>query len=212
MNPDFPDLQQSYDRVAAAYAARVFDELAQKPLDRALLERFAAHVRPLGPACDLGCGPGHVGRFLRECGLRVLGVDPSAGMLAQARRLQPELPLVQGGMPDLPFADGVLGGIAAFYSIIHLPRASQPRAFAEMRRVLCAGGALLIGFHIGDADVHLGEWWETPVSLDFLFFQRAEIERRLRDAGFQIEESIEREPYADVEVATRRGYILARAP
>ena len=51
------DLRHSYDRVAHEYAHRIHGELAHKPLDRALLDRFALEVRGRGPVCDLGCGP-----------------------------------------------------------------------------------------------------------------------------------------------------------
>jgi hypothetical protein len=34
----------------------------------------------------------------------------------------------------------------------------------------------------------------------------------LREAGFEIEETIEREPYPDVEHQSRRCYIFARQP
>jgi hypothetical protein len=36
------DVRRSYDEVADEYARRIFDELAGKPLDRQLLDRFAA--------------------------------------------------------------------------------------------------------------------------------------------------------------------------
>lgn len=79
-------LQTSYDRVAADYTAHIADELAGKPLDRALLLAFAEQVRPLGPVADLGCGPGHVAAFLAEAGVAVEGIDYSSGMVAQAAR------------------------------------------------------------------------------------------------------------------------------
>ena len=57
-------VQTSYDRVAEEYVARLFGELEHQPLDRQLLDRFAARVQVIGTACDLGCGPGHVARYL----------------------------------------------------------------------------------------------------------------------------------------------------
>jgi trans-aconitate methyltransferase len=69
------DCQASYDLVADEYVRRIFDELRHKPLDRQLLDRFAAGVRDAGPACDMGCGPGHVARYLHERGLEVCGID-----------------------------------------------------------------------------------------------------------------------------------------
>ena len=50
------DTQASYDRVADEYVRHIFDELRNKPLDRQLLDRFAASVRDVGLACDLGAG------------------------------------------------------------------------------------------------------------------------------------------------------------
>jgi hypothetical protein len=60
------DYRTSYDQVTDEYVQRIFDELQHKPLDRQLLDRFAMSVRDVGPACDMGCGPGHVARYLHE--------------------------------------------------------------------------------------------------------------------------------------------------
>src|SRR5262249_46955522 len=180
--------------------------------DRAFLDRLAELVRPLGPACDLGCGPAHVARYLRGHGLSVVGVDLSREMLLNARRLNPGMELLQGSMLALPLADASLGGIAAFCSVIHVPRVELPFAFAEIRRALRPGGVLALAFHFGEGDVHTVEWWGHKVALDFYFFARAEIERQLTMAQFHISESVEREPYAEVEHPTRRAYILARTP
>ena len=203
------ELQDGYSRVAGEYAARIYDELAHKPLDRTLLDRFAERVRGVGPACDLGCGPGQVARYLYERGVEVLGVDLSPGMVAQARRLNPGIPFQTGNMLALDVPNAAWAGIAAFYSVIHIPRADLPRAFRELHRVLRPNGVLLLAFHIGQEAVHLDEWWGEPVSLDFFFFQPEEIARLLRDTGFVVEEQIERAPYPDVEHQSRRAYILA---
>jgi SAM-dependent methyltransferase len=203
------DLQAGYSRVAGEYAARIYDELAHKPLDRALLDRFAERVRGVGPVCDLGCGPGQVARYLHDRGVDVLGVDLSPGMVAQAQRLNPGISFQTGNMLALDVPDASWAGIAAFYSIIHIPRADLPRALGELHRVLRPGGVLLLAFHIGQDAVHLDEWWGEPVSLDFFFFEPEEIAGHLRGAGFVVEEQIERAPYPDVEHQSRRAYILA---
>jgi SAM-dependent methyltransferase len=202
------NVQEGYDCLAATYAERIAGELAQKPFDRALLERFAALVGD-GEVVDAGCGPGHVARFLHELGVRVTGLDLSAGMVEQAAALHPEIEFRQGSMTRLP-DDANLAGIVALYSIIHIPRVEQPAMFANWRTSLRPGGYLLVAFHIGDADRHIEELWGHKISIDFLFFTREEIETRLRDAGFAIAESHERDPYPGVEAETRRGYIQAR--
>ena len=206
------DLQASYDRVAEEYAERIFDELRHKSLDRALLARFAEETRGLGPVCDLGCGPGHVARHLHGLGVEVFGIDLSAGMVEQARRLNPQIEFLQGDMLSLDADDEAWGGIVAFYSIIHVPPEEVPRALRELWRVLKAGGVLLLSFHVGEETIHLDEWWGEEVSVDFYFFRPGEIEDCLAAAGFEVEEVIQRPSYKDVEHQSQRAYVFARKP
>jgi ubiquinone/menaquinone biosynthesis C-methylase UbiE len=191
MNQDFKDVQKSYDQVASEYVKRISGELEHKPLDRQLLERFAARVKGLGQVCDLGCGPGHVARYLHDHGVHVIGVDLSSVMIDQARRLNPGIEFRQGNMLGLDIEDGAWSGVVAFYSIIHISRTDTVAALAEMKRVLRPGGLLLLSFHIGNEAVHLDEWWGLPVNLDFHFLRPEEIQDTLRAVGFKVEEIIE---------------------
>jgi SAM-dependent methyltransferase len=204
------EVQQSYDRVADEYVARIFDELKDKPLDRQLLDRFANQVRGHGIVCDMGCGPGHIARYLHELGVPVIGVDLSPEMVERARRLNPGIEFSQGNMLSLDVADNAWAGTAAFYSIIHIPRPQVVRALQELRRVMRPGGVLLLAFHVGEQTVHLDEWWGRQVSVDFHFFRSNEMTDHLRASGFEVEEVIEREPYPNVEHPSRRAYIFAR--
>jgi SAM-dependent methyltransferase len=212
MNKTVLNTQASYDQVAVEYAERFKDEMDDKPFDRDCLDRLAREVGNLGPICDLGCGPGQVARYLHRKGVDTLGVDLSPRMVAEAQRLNPDIHFHQGDMLSLPDADNSWGGIAAFYCIIHIPREQVMDALREMKRVLKPGGALLVTFHIGDEIKHLNEWWEKPVNLDFAFYQPAEMEEWLKEAGYELEETLVREPNPDVEVATRRTYVFARKP
>lgn len=201
----------SYDTLAQEYAARIYGELSGKPFDRERLDNFAQRVRPIGLVCDLGCGPGHIARYLQERGAQTFGLDLSLGNLRQALRLNPQLEFVQGDMLALPFARESLGGIAAFYSIIHLRQEQLADALHEMRRVLRPGGWLLLAFHLGGETLHEEELWGYAVSLDVTLFTLAEVEKYLEEAGLRVEEAVERDPYSpEVEYQSRRGYILAR--
>jgi len=81
-------IRESYDRLADEYARRMFKELQHKPLDRLLLDRFAANVAGRGEVCDMGCGPGRVARYLCEAGTTVFGLGLSPRILEQARQLK----------------------------------------------------------------------------------------------------------------------------
>jgi SAM-dependent methyltransferase len=202
------ELQDGYNRVAKEYVERIFNELEYKPLDRQLLDRFAGSIT--GPACDLGCGPGQIARYLRERGVDVCGIDLSSEMVEQARRLNPGIRFAQGNMLSLDVADERFGGIAAFYSIIHIPRDEVVAALGEMKRVLRPEGLLLLSFHIGDETLHIEDLWGEKVSLNFSFFRPDEMEGYLKSAGFRVEETIERPPYETVEYQSHRAYIFAR--
>ena len=200
----------SYDRVAPTYAARIADELRGKPLDRLMLSRIAADTRGTGPIGDVGCGPGHVARFLLEAGADVFASDISAGMLTEALRIAPDAPRTAADMRQLPFADQSLAGVCALYSIIHILPDDRPLVFREFHRALRVGGVALVAFHVGDEVRHLDDWWGIPVSVDFRFLRTAVIADEMRAAGFAIEDELERAPYPDIEHASRRGYIYAR--
>ena len=206
------NLRNGYDRVAEEYAKHFFDELDKKPFDRRVLDDFAKSIRPGGLVCDMGCGPGQIARYLRGKGLNVCGVDISNGMVELASRLNPGIQFQQGNMLALDFADSSLAGIAAFYSIIHVPQSDLVRALSELKRVLEPGGLLLLSFHIGDLVVHRDEFLGAQVSLDFAFFTPAEITDCLIAAGLRVESVQERDPYPDVEYPSRRGYILSSRP
>lgn len=206
-------IRESYDRIADEYALRIFNELQHKPLDRDLLNRFAAQLAGRGQVCDMGCGPGHVARYLRDAGTTVFGLDLSANMLEQARRLNPDISFRQGNMMALDLADRTLAGIAAFYAIVNIPKKSLPLVFREMDRVLQPGGLLLLAFHTGDEVLQEKELWGRPISMDFFLFQPSVIRQFIEVAGLGIEEIIERGPYApEVEYQSRRGYVFARKP
>lgn len=202
--------RKSYDRIAAKYADEFFDELDYKPFDRDQLRRYAGALQGRGPVCEIGCGPGEVGCYLKDCGLTTIyGLDLSFGMLRQAHRLNPDINFAQSNMLRLPLANESHAGIVAFYSIIHLARSEVVTALREFRRVLTSGGELLFSFHAGDEETHLDEWYDQPVSLDATFFTAVEMRGYLVEAGFTIQSLHERESYPD-EYPSQRVYIWAR--
>lgn len=203
------ELSASYDEVAQEYVRRIADELDHKPFDRELLDRFATTFNADDTVCDIGCGPAHVARYLSQRGVKVIGIDLSPEMVAQARALNPSLEIRQGNMLGLDVPNESWAGVVAFYSIIHIPRNDVVRALSELGRCLRPGGRLLMSFHIGDEVLHLEELWEHPVRMDFIFFRTPEMLGYLGEAGFDVEETVERDPYPDVEYQSRRAYILA---
>lgn len=206
------NVRANYDIVAENYAAQFRDEMDKKPFDRKMLEWLIEKVSDAGVICDLGCGPGQIAGYLRTKGANVCGIDLSPEMIRQAQILHPAIEFQTGDITNLEnVADESFGGIAAFYSIVNIPPDSLASAFREMLRVLKPHGALLIPFHIGDEKIHLEDFLEKKVSLDFFLYEPKTITEKIKAAGFSIEEAIERDPYAEtVEHQSRRAYIFAR--
>jgi SAM-dependent methyltransferase len=204
----------SYDALAAGYAEWIRDELAARPLDRAVLAAFAELVcsAGLGPVADIGCGPGRVTAHLDSLGLSVTGIDLSPGMIDEARRTYPELRFEIGSLLGLDLADGVLGGIVAWYSIIHVPDESLPQVFAEFRRLLAPGGYALLAFQVGDELVHRTEAIGQAISLDFHRRQPDQVEEHLARAGLPVCARLVREPDGEGAYPERsqQAFLLAR--
>ena len=199
------DLPGTYDRVARPYADQFFSELEHKPFDRELLDRFAERMRGRGRVCDLGCGPGHVGRYLRDRGVDIFGLDLSPAMVALARELNPLMRFEQGDLRALSLADGSLAGMVAFYSLIHLQRSEAEGALRELARVLISGGFLLLAFHGGEGAVHADDWFGRGVSVDATLYRPDEMASYMKAAGFAVETITTRPPY-EFEYQTPRVY------
>ncbi len=202
-------VRRSYDQVAEEYLSHIGDELAHKPLDRALLSALIEQTPAGTPIADLGCGPGHVTAWLAGHGATAVGIDLSAGMVALARRAFPHIEFRDGDLLALPAADGSFGSVIALYSVIHLAPAELAPAFVEMHRVLRPAGLALIAFHIGTEVRHRDEWWGHDIDLDFRFLEPSVVVSTLQRTGFVVEAQLDRQSYA-TEVETRRCYLLAR--
>ena len=206
----------SYDAVAADYAERFRDELAVRPVDRAILAAFAELVRTAGrgPVADIGCGTGRVTAHVSDLGLPVFGVDLSPGMIAAARRSHPGLRFEVGSMLALDLPDGALGGILAWYSTIHIPDERLPGVFTEFGRVLAPGGHLLLAFQAGEETLHLSQAQGQAICLDFHRRRPEHVARLLEQAGLQVRARLLREPDQDGDFPERtpQAFLLACQP
>jgi SAM-dependent methyltransferase len=205
------NVRESYDSAASAYAEHLATELVDKPLDRHLLNRFAECVTGRGLVADLGCGPGHIARYLHEQGVKVVGIDLSPEMIRVATSLNPGLEFRTGDMKQPEMPDASLAGAVAFYSIVHFDASELGAVLQQVRRILEPGGLFLLAFHVGSQVVHVDDLFGAAVSLDFRFHVPSEVIAALQSARLTVIEHVEREPYEGTEYPSRRCYLLARA-
>lgn len=205
-------VRSTYDAVADSYASLLPDASFEAPTDRGMIEAFASHVteRPARPVVDAGCGTGRMTRLLASLGVAVSGIDLSAGMIAVARRTSPELTFEAAELSDLPYADRQLGGVFAWYSIIHSPPGELPRIFAEFFRVLAPGGHALLSFQVGEGHRHLTRAYGHDVSMEAHFFTPEIVAGHLTGAGFTVIAQMTRQARAHEK--TPQAVLLARRP
>jgi SAM-dependent methyltransferase len=180
-----------WERTAADYH-RHFQNLTTLFIP-ALLE--AADLGPQMRVLDIATGPGYVAAAAAERGAKVVGVDFSSSMVAQARQQFPAITFQQGDAEALPFPDSSFDAVLISFGLLHFARPEQ--ALAEARRVLRPGGRVAfsvwarpeeaVGFGIilraieayGKLDVPL-----PPGPPFFRFSDPAETRRVLLATGF----------------------------
>lgn len=200
----------AYDIVAADYAHLLQSELAKKPMDRAVIAAFSELVQGTGnrTVADIGCGPGRVTAHLDSLGLKAFGIDLSPAMVAVARRAYPALRFEEGTMEALALVSGRLGGVVAWYSIIHTPPDRLPGVFREFARVLIPGGYLLLAFQTGDEPRHITHAYGHDLDLDAFRLNPDRITAMLDDAGLGVKSQLIRAP--DESEKTPQAFLLAR--
>lgn len=207
----------AYNAVAAEYAEAMHDELAGKPLDRALLAAVVEMCEG-GRIADVGCGPGHVTQHLASLGAQPLGIDISPAMIDIARAENPAVEFRVESMTDLTEPDQSLAGAVLLYAIINLSPTERSRTFAQVFRALQPGGIALVSFHIRSEEFaagqtqHLQTWFGHSVDIRGHFLEPDQVIDEIADAGLDIVSVTTRMPHPGVEIPTERAYVLAQRP
>ena len=159
-----PALTHLFDRIAPHW-----DE-ATGP-ERMITFEAALERIPCEPATALdlgtGTGDGAIAIARRWPGADVLGVDVSAGMIAEARRKAPELRFEVADARRLDVPDGAFD-LVAMNNVIPF--------FGELGRIVAPGGCLLVAFSRGP---------ETPI-----YVAPGRLRRGLERAGFGLLEEV----------------------
>ncbi len=205
-------VENVYDTVAKEYAETFSGEHEKKPKDQEILCRFSQEIGGRRPVWDFGCGPGQTTQYLKNLGVEISGLDLSEKILEQARTIHPGIQFRKGNILELEFESNSIAGVVAFYAIVHFTEEQVGIAFREVFRVLQPGGIFLFTYHIGADTIHLDEFLDKKVNIDFMFFTTDFIFSCLEASRFAKIEIIEREPYPGVEYESRRAYAFAIKP
>jgi ubiquinone/menaquinone biosynthesis C-methylase UbiE len=172
------DTRQYFDKVAHQW-----DDMRRTFFGEGVREAAirAADITPGLIVADVGTGTGFLAEAALAAGARVIGIDSSAGMLAEVRKRfdQQRFEARAGDLDSLPLAVGEVDAVLANMVLHHAP--DPPRAIREMTRPLKPGGRLIIT----DADSHTHEWLRTEQHDRWLGFERTDVAGWFREAGLQ---------------------------
>lgn len=199
--------RKSFNLVAEKYFKHFKDEMKRKEYDRAFLDRFASNFDSRSIICDMGCGPGHITRYLFDKGLNVFGIDVSEKCVEIARRENRGIKFQTMNMAKLDIAEESMDGIISFYSIIHTPRKFVNILFREFNKVLKKHGKILVVVKKGETEGYIDELEESTTNLCFTHFKEREIENYLKANGFKVVSLKTRQP-CDFEIPVDRIYAI----
>jgi ubiquinone/menaquinone biosynthesis C-methylase UbiE len=202
--------RQAYNLAAQRYHDLFHNEMSEKAYDRDLLDRFARGLGRESLVCDAGCGPSaHIGRYVFDKGIPVVGVDISDQCVELAQRHNPGMEFARADIGALPFADQTFDGIIAYYSLIDTPKEHVGTIFREFRRVLKPQGRLLTAVKAGAAEGYQPELLGIETPIWFTLFTQEEIADYYRQADLQIEFIEKRDPYG-FEIKAERIFAIGK--
>jgi ubiquinone/menaquinone biosynthesis C-methylase UbiE len=176
-----------------------------------ILERVGQYVQTLGPidaALDVCCGTGAAMRILRPlCQMRVVGLDVSAGMLAEARRRTADAPgaaaleFVRADALRMPF-DAAFDLTVSFGAFGHILTKDERHFVGQLAQVLRPGGRFVFVTGYMPPLLSLRYWLargfnavmrvrnlvlSPPFIMYYLTFLLPEVQKLLEAGGFDVE-------------------------
>ena len=132
-------VEAQYDEAAPTYETDLYPTTSH----RAFVERLLATCPPGGTVLDAPCGTGKYFGTVAAAGRQVVGIDQSAGMLAQARARGIATRLEHVGLQDLAF-DAEFDGAMTIDAMENVPPEEWPVVLANLHRSVRPDGYLYL--------------------------------------------------------------------
>lgn len=135
---------RAYDCAAAAFA----DDWDSQPAGTDLQDLVRRYFTP-GPTADVGCGSGRDAAWLTANGFPTVGFEPSAGLLAEAKRRHPAVVFESAALPELKdVADGTFINVLCETVIMHLEPSAVANSVRRLVEILQPGGTLYLTWRV----------------------------------------------------------------
>jgi SAM-dependent methyltransferase len=142
-------VEADYDADAQTYDANPYPARSHEAFVRRLLETCPTG----GAVLDAPCGTGKYFAVVRETGRHVVGIDQSAGMLAQARARETADRLEQVGLQEISF-DAEFDGVMTIDAMENVPPEDWPLVLGNLHRAVRTHGCLYMTVEeVGEAEI-----------------------------------------------------------
>ena len=142
-------VRADYDADAATYDDAPYPTTSHTTF----IDRLVATCPPNGLVLDAPCGTGQYFARIRDAGRRVVGIDQSTGMLAQARRRGLAERLEQIGLQEMAFG-AEFDGAMTVDAMENVPPEDWPLVIGNLRRAVKPGAHLYLTVEeISDTDI-----------------------------------------------------------
>ncbi|CAN5707511.1 class I SAM-dependent methyltransferase [soil metagenome] len=140
--PSRDSVRQLFDTVSRGYDTPWIQRRFYQPAQEAILDELG--TRQANNIVDVGCGTGILADRIQStlAPHQVIGVDPSQGMLTNARARTSAVSWHVGTAENLPLPDESVDAVTTSTAFHFF---DQPAALAEFYRVLIPGGIVVIG-------------------------------------------------------------------
>ena len=139
---------------------------------------------PDSKVLDVGCGGSgrDVKQFTKK-GVHVEGLDYSHAAIESVKKLFPAVSFYEADMTKTGLSSEAYGGIWSCASILNLPKADVPKAFAEFHRLLKKDGALFVSVKTGEGERMVPD---KAGERFFSFYTESELRKLAENAEFQV--------------------------
>ncbi|MGO8765767.1 MAG: class I SAM-dependent methyltransferase [Limisphaerales bacterium] len=205
---------EHFNAIAGQYAAS--EVHANSPTINRLHELLAS--KPIGPVCEVACGPGYLALSFAGKAARIVGVDAAPNMLRQFERLAHERRVVVEKVcayaESIPLPSDSFDVVVSRLAPHHFP--DPLKAVREMTRLARPGGCVAVIDLEGDEDPALDSFMHNLEALHDPTHVRSYTAARWRDffesSGLAVEALESRQTELPGGIAVTRWCDIGRTP
>ena len=141
------DTVEAYNKNSKAFAERHLKQVPER-----LYQLAGTFFVKDSPTLDMGCGIGRDTEWLNNNGYKVIGADPSDGMIKIAKELHPNLQFDVQGLPLINYNENSFDNVFCCAVLMHIPRPDLVSSVINLLKITKPSGRLIISFRDGNEE------------------------------------------------------------